>query len=544
MKTFCRLAASFVSLAALMGPAISEPIVSAPVSYDNLSVYFVRGNSTGSTPLTLDQAVNNGQAKVRWNDSGDPITVENFSNRSLFIPAGTMLRGGLQDQVVGLGTLLPPHSGPITLATFCIDPFRSTARDGENPDTLKPVGMLPSYLGTLALEVSASDTKQMTRLRQSAVWWDIDTTRASLSRALGETVETPKDYRWADLDRRDLNSDTVLKARTSTWRTSLPLALESTALVGAAKHYVDALAAGAKKNDRIIGAVFAINGRLEGAEMFQSHALFREMWPQMLRARAIEALAAKGEAQGQAQATLPSLAAVKAFMAKALDATVVHDTATTAYVRNSDDAVVTETQTRDGNWVHRSFVAKSLAPAEAASPQAAVLAVLASGTVGTRAIASLDDRLGVILHREGADGAWTPAIENLAPTPVAINADLGVAQGTLGTQPMAPVAPVRFVPFLISVAFLGIMFFMASRPVRRVRPRRASAAVRMAAIRKAVAVPFAMALGHAREVLLRLRHALANFPPAGLVAEMVRCLGPAWPGNLRPATWSEIRARK
>ena len=149
MKTFCRLAASFVSLAALMGPAISEPIVSAPVSYDNLSVYFVRGNSTGATPLTLDQAVNNGQAKVRWNDSGDPITVENFSNRSLFIAAGTMLRGGLQDQVVGLGTLLPPHSGPMTLATFCIDPFRSTARDGENADTLKPVGMLPSHLGTL-----------------------------------------------------------------------------------------------------------------------------------------------------------------------------------------------------------------------------------------------------------------------------------------------------------------------------------------------------------------------------------------------------------
>ncbi len=540
MKTFCRLAASFVSLAALMGPAISEPIVSAPVSYDNLSVYFVRGNSTGATPLTLDQAVNNGQAKVRWNDSGDPITVENFSNRSLFIAAGTMLRGGLQDQVVGLGTLLPPHSGPMTLATFCIDPFRSTARDGESADTLKPVGMLPSHIGTLALEVSASDTKPMTRLRQSAVWWDINSTRASLSRTLGETVETPKDYRWADLDRRDLNSDTVLKARTSTWRTSLPLALESTALVGAAKHYVDALAAGAKKNDRIVGAVFAINGRLEGAEMFQSHTLFREMWPQLLRARAVEALAAKGEAQ----VTLPSLPTVKAFMAKALDATIVHDTATTAYVRNSDDAVVTETQTRDGNWIHRSFVAKSLAPTEAASPQAAVLAVLASGSVGTRAIASLDDRLGVILHREGADGAWTPTIENLAPTPVAINADLGVARGTLATQPIAPVTPARFIPFLISAAFLGIMFFMACRPARRVRPRRALAAVRIAAIRKAVAMPFAVALGHAREVLLRLRQALAHFPPAGLVGEMVRCLGPAWPGNLRPTTWSEIRARK
>ena len=349
--------------------------------------------------------------------------------------------------------------------------------------------------------------------------------------------------RWADLDRRDLDSDTVLKARTSTWRTSLPLALESTALVGAAKHYVDALAAGAKKNDRIVGAVFAINGKIEGAEMFQSHTLFREMWPQLLRARAVEALAAKGEAQ----VTLPSLPTVKAFMAKALDATIVHDTATTAYVRNSDDAVVTETQTRDGNWIHHSFVAKFSADGSRQSAGGRA-AVLASGSVGTRAIASLDDRLGVILHREGADGAWTPTIENLAPTPVAINADLGVARGTLATQPIAPVTRAPEIHSVPGSALRSSASCSSWHVDRRDASGRGEhwqrSGSRRSARQSRCLLP-SPSDTRAKPVAALWRQALAHFLSAGglVLLNMGVVSWPCVVGNLWLTTWSERSAR-
>ena len=93
MHTFYRWMAGLFSLAALTGPAPCDPAIgslSGPVVHNNLAVYFVRGNSAGAAPLTLDEAMRNGQAQVRWTRT-DPITVENMSDRSIFVPFGALL---------------------------------------------------------------------------------------------------------------------------------------------------------------------------------------------------------------------------------------------------------------------------------------------------------------------------------------------------------------------------------------------------------------------------------------------------------------------
>src|SRR5947209_886616 len=67
-----------------------------PVVRDNLGVYFVRGAATSApVPMTLDQAVSTGAAKVYDVPNGPPA-VENLSNRDLFIQSGDLLTGGLQ----------------------------------------------------------------------------------------------------------------------------------------------------------------------------------------------------------------------------------------------------------------------------------------------------------------------------------------------------------------------------------------------------------------------------------------------------------------
>src|SRR5262249_19236938 len=126
--------------------------VAAPVSHDNLTVYLVHGGGSGAVaPVTLEQALASGAAKVYATKSGYP-EIENFSERPIFIQAGDLLSGGLQDQVAGADLLVPPHSGRMSLDTYCVDPFRSTARNGENPRTFSATGALfPSRAARLAL---------------------------------------------------------------------------------------------------------------------------------------------------------------------------------------------------------------------------------------------------------------------------------------------------------------------------------------------------------------------------------------------------------
>ncbi len=577
MKTLCRLAACIVALATLTVSAMSQtvPAVSAPVTYENLAVYFVRGNgSGGAAPLTLDQAVTSGQAKVRWRD-GNPITVENLSDLGVFVPFGTLLKGGLQDQVTSASLFLPPHSGPIPLATFCVDPFRSTARDQEDPNTLAVTGqMFPGHLAKLAMLVSAPDSNVVRRLRQSAVWWNIDTTRSDISRNLGVAIEPPHDYHWATTDLQDQIFNVVLGARTQPWTTSLPLALENTSLIGARQSYVDALAAAADSND-IVGAVFAINGNVAGAEVYQSHTLFAAMWPKLLRANAVEALAANRDLAQD----LPTVETVDGFLASALaGAERARVSGRRAVLRDSEAAVVAETRATDGSWINRSFVARAVPAAAAATPEAALLGILTTARVNERPLESLGWSDMVVLRRDGAGDGWSTAIQDSDPWS---QFDLGsqlqaLLSAGLGTPNSG--SDGKLASGAITLAFFTLLFWMLV-PLRRAkrrsrvihtrfgagyigvrtdslrgdrfepawqpdcqtdrrlqpvptpaRPRLASTALAL----KAFVVMVAVALKRVSDAVRRWRGAMAGFPSAGIVAAVARYLGPAWPGNFRP----------
>ena len=58
--------------------------------------------------------------------------------------------------------------------------------------------------------------------------------------------------------------------------------------------YRSALAAAGEARG-VVGAVFVVNGRVTGAEVYGSHGLFRKAWPKLLKAASEEALAEKAD---------------------------------------------------------------------------------------------------------------------------------------------------------------------------------------------------------------------------------------------------------
>jgi ARG/rhodanese/phosphatase superfamily protein len=128
--------------------------VSGPVAHDNLAVYFVHGSAAqGAVPMTLEEALAMGRVKVSEIGSVNELTVENVGDDEVFVQAGDIVKGGRQDRVLSVDLLLPPHSGRVFIAAFCVEPGRWSARGQEDPRQFSTsAAAMPSHEAKLAIQ--------------------------------------------------------------------------------------------------------------------------------------------------------------------------------------------------------------------------------------------------------------------------------------------------------------------------------------------------------------------------------------------------------
>src|SRR5256885_13276385 len=143
MEGFMRcslLAATFVSLLqmlSLVRPGTTQAPeanrISGPLVHENLAVYFIHGKSApGKVPLTLEEAMASGTVKVRETSNVNQLEIENIGDDEVFVQSGDIVKGGKQDRTLMVSLLLPPRSGSIPIASFCVEEGRWTARGPED----------------------------------------------------------------------------------------------------------------------------------------------------------------------------------------------------------------------------------------------------------------------------------------------------------------------------------------------------------------------------------------------------------------------------
>ncbi len=343
-RTFGRVVASLALLlpfASSSAPA-NELRISDPVIHGNLAIFIVHNSAGGGTvPLTLEEAIAKGQVKIAETGAVNDLKIENIGNEEVFVQAGDIVKGGRQDRVLSVDLLLPPRSGQISVAAFCVEPGRWTARGLEDATKFssstnampshEAMRVIQSYAEAMAGSplVSAPNPGQS----QQEIWSSVRTTQDRLARSVDPSVTK------------------------SVSPSSLQLSLENEKLRQAQAEYVGALQSAGEASNDIVGYVYAINGKIKSGDVYVSNALFRKMWPKLLAANATEAI---GEKNAAASAP-PSLHDVEAFLASAQTAPK-SETRITASVQlvagESDLALYTESRSVDGSWMHQKYVAK------------------------------------------------------------------------------------------------------------------------------------------------------------------------------------------
>jgi hypothetical protein len=348
-------ALSAASLLVLPRSAQAEeaPRISGPFTHQNLSVYFVHGTSApGPVPLTLQEALDKDTVEVIETGSVNELQIRNKGNTEIFIQSGDIVKGGRQDRVVTVSFLLPAKSGNVPLASFCVEHGRWSARGTEDsarfsssaeslPSREAKLAMkaplaasVPRHTATSNIEQRAIGAGDETGERQRKVWDEVAKTQSKLSGGLKQPVNSAV-------------SDT-----------SLQLALENEKLQASRGGYIKALEGQGASGDDIVGYVFAVNGRINSADLYPSNALFRKMWSKLLAASVTEAI---GESTIVAAAAPPAIAAVTEFLANAETGTQSsQEIAGLAHqeVRDADKALFVGVRSKKGEWVHRNYLVK------------------------------------------------------------------------------------------------------------------------------------------------------------------------------------------
>jgi hypothetical protein len=359
---FKHLVASSLASLSLAASAFADDgiRVSGPIVHDNLAIYFVHGAAAhgamanGAVPLTLQEALAKGTVKVRETGSVNELTVENIGTDEVFVQAGDIVKGGQQDRVLSVDLLLPPRSKKVSIAAFCVESGRWTARGNEDgrqfssaasamPSREAREVMMNNMMGSLPIVGALSEAPHQptayaisaeTAGSQQAIWSSVRKTQDRLSRSVGEPVAAPASP------------------------SSLQLSLENDKLKAVQAAYISALQGAGEADDDIVGYVFAVNGKIDSGDVYASNALFRKMWRKLLAANVTEAIGAK-DAAGAAP---PPVQEVEAFLAKASTGTVV-ERAINADVHvatlDSDSSAYIETRHANGSWVHRNYLAKA-----------------------------------------------------------------------------------------------------------------------------------------------------------------------------------------
>jgi len=232
-----------------------------PFTQGNLSVFLVHGKDKikGQVFITLQEALIQRKVIVRETREVNSLSIENISSEEVYVQSGDIVKGGAQDRMLVTDLILPPHSGKIAIGAFCVENGRWSRRGNEE------VTQFTSSANVVASREVKLAAKE--RGSQSEVWAEVATAQDKLSRNVGGSVKAPASP------------------------TSFQLALENKQVTASADSYVKALSGIADGKSDVVGYVFAINGKINSADIYASNSLFKKLWPKLLQASAIEAVA-------------------------------------------------------------------------------------------------------------------------------------------------------------------------------------------------------------------------------------------------------------
>lgn len=323
---------SLLGCVAVVAPGLiaDDYRLSGPYTHENLSIFLIHGQASkpAAKYITLQEAMEQKKVAVYETGSVNQLAIENLSNEDIYIQSGDIVKGGKQDRVFPDDFILPTKSGKIPISSFCVEHGRWSGRGVE------AAGQFSA--STQALPMRSLKMAARGERSQAEVWDQVANAQRKFAVSVGAAGPLP-----------------------SQSPTSMQLALENKQINEATDAYIRGLSKIVEGKADVVGYAFAINGKVNSADMYGSNDLFLRMWPKLLRASAVEAMTERRDANAS---KAPDPAQVRTFLRNAgvgRESQQPANSRTVVVKKDSDNVVLFESQDKEQRgWLHRSYVAK------------------------------------------------------------------------------------------------------------------------------------------------------------------------------------------
>jgi hypothetical protein len=304
--------------------------LSGPYTHKNLTIFLVHGEDLvkGHNFLTLQEALAQKKVVVYETKDVNELAIRNFSTQDVYVQAGDIVRGGDQDRMISTDFIVPAKSGRMPISAFCVEAGRWNKRGNEESSNFTSSD---NSVSTKELKLAAKRTNS-----QQAVWDNVSVAQAKLSANVGARVQS------------------VVSS------SSLELSIENEKVKENTAEYISALSSILQNKSDVIGYAFAINGHVNSADVYASKGLFAKLWPKLLKATAVEAIA---ELTKDEQFQPVANETITSFLAESEKGAEDEKEVTRrvkVLTRENDKNILFETRDRmrKDAWIHRNYIRK------------------------------------------------------------------------------------------------------------------------------------------------------------------------------------------
>ncbi len=233
-------------------------------------------NPPADNPASDDPFANSNQEQA--SPDVNRVLVLNKSSQPLYLMPGETILGGQQDRTIAEETIVPPGDKPVEVAVFCVEHGRWHDRSPQETARLATAAR--------AGEEGYVDFASQTSLIASTISPNrFIAGSGNLSKEARLAVQADKDQSkvWEKVSKA--NSAAHLIVETGAFSANYGDEENLKRL----EPYQKALAEQVAADDRVVGVIVAINGRVESVDVFESTPLFRKLWPKLLRSYALDA---------------------------------------------------------------------------------------------------------------------------------------------------------------------------------------------------------------------------------------------------------------
>lgn len=288
------------------GPVRPEWKIGSPVSYQNMTVFPVLSADFSPSDgfITLDEGLGSGKvvitelggqrapnSRVGQSAEVNRLSLSNKSDKVLILIAGEILEGGQQDRMVARDRLVAPGEKNVPLDVFCVEAGRwngdSSFGHSQNIAIERHEGAANQ---SVAAPSSGSGTGSGSGSGSGAGHgYNVGGGSPMANPSVRENGEAKKSQQgvWSKV------ASVTETVQVTSSSSALTANYKSTKVNTLMTKFQENLAKLPGKN--VVGAIVAVNGRIEIADVFANPSLFQSYWPKLLKSYGLEALASPKE---------------------------------------------------------------------------------------------------------------------------------------------------------------------------------------------------------------------------------------------------------